>query len=70
MQATCDAAAEEGTYTELGDASKCEAPVGFFHLLKEWLLVFRLAVLLLNWFALFLNYYGIGLGSGGIPGSM
>lgn len=63
-------AAEEGVHSKDTADSQGEERVGLFALLREWHLAFRLLVLLLNWFALFLNYYGIAMGSGGIPGSM
>jgi hypothetical protein len=72
MQAVQQEAAEEGVHSKDAavDDSQRKEPVGLFALLSEWHLAFRLLVLLLNWFALFLNYYGIAMGSGGIPGSM
>jgi hypothetical protein len=72
LQAVRQEAAEEGVHCKdlAMDDSQREEPVGLFALLREWHLAFRLLVLLLNWFALFLNYYGIAMGSGGIPGSM
>jgi hypothetical protein len=53
-----------------GAVSAAASSVGLRQLLQDWHLAVRLAVLLLNWFALFMNFYGIALGSGGISGSM
>jgi hypothetical protein len=33
-------------------------------------MLFRFIVLLLNWFALYLSYYGITVSSGALPGSV
>jgi hypothetical protein len=73
LQTIPEAAAEEGaicTHPAAGDGAEPEGPVGMVQLLKERRLAIRLVVLLVNWFSLMLNYYGISMGSGGIPGSM
>lgn len=47
-----------------------EAPVDLRQLLRRPRLAQRLLILLVNSFTLMLNYYGISMGAGGIPGSM
>lgn len=66
-------AAEEGRAAAGSSSSSnkaSEAPVRVWQLLKRPQFAMRLGVLLLNWFSLMLNYYGISMGAGGIPGSM
>jgi hypothetical protein len=75
LQTIPEAAAEEGTICAHPDAAagaeqQPDGPVGMVQLLRERRLAIRLVVLLVNWFSLMLNYYGISMGSGGIPGSM
>jgi hypothetical protein len=62
VTATCAAAAT-------GEVST-EEPLGLCQMLKQRRLAIRFFVLLLNWFGLMMMYYGVGLGAGGIPGSM
>lgn len=79
-QPTLEAIAEEGLCSTNVVAASCDAsaasdvtaqePLGLCQMLKQRRLATRFFVLLLNWFALMMNYYGIGLGAGGIPGSM
>jgi hypothetical protein len=47
-----------------------DAPVDLVQLLRRPRLAQRLLILLVNSFTLMLNYYGISMGAGGIPGSM
>jgi OCT family organic cation transporter-like MFS transporter 4/5 len=76
LQPALEVIAEEGmcgaqvAATPDNAASESEPSLGLFQLLKERRLAIRLLVLLINWFSLMLNYYGIAMGSGGIPGSM
>lgn len=78
LQPTLEAIAEEGLCSDEARqsvasddaASESEGSLGLCQLLKERRLAIRLVVLLINWFSLMLNYYGIAMGSGGIPGSM
>lgn len=50
--------------------TKQEDHSSMLHLLRQpWLAVIFL-VLCLSWFVVFLTYYGISLGTGGLPGSM
>lgn len=66
-----EVAAEEGVCGQPAAAGSQEAaPLGLCALLRERRLAIRLAVLLVNWFSLMASYYGIAMGSGGIPGSM
>lgn len=73
---SADAAAEEGVSVSTGTAAghlsgaQERADVGLWQLLKQRQFAARLFVLLVNWFGLMLNYYGISMGAGGIPGSM
>lgn len=53
-----------------GTGSQIDKPVSWLQVLRQRRLAFRLVVLLLSWFALYLSYYGITVGSGGIPGSV
>lgn len=59
-----DAAMEEGGVPT--SKPLAEAPLGVW----QRQLAFRMLVLLLNWFALYLCYYGITVSSGGIQGSV
>jgi hypothetical protein len=63
-----DAAMEEGT----GKESKqlAEVSPGVWEVLRQRQLAFRLAVVLFNWFALYLNYYVITVASGTLAGSV
>lgn len=76
LQTIPEAAAEEGAICAHPDAAAAgvgqepDGPVGMVQLLRERRWAIRLVVLLVNWFSLMLNYYGISMGSGGIPGSM
>lgn len=45
------------------------ATAGLLQVLRQRQLAFRLGVLLLNWFAMYLSYYGITVSSGSITGS-
>lgn len=47
-----------------------EPPVTLAQMLRRPRLAHRLLILLVNSFGLMLNYYGISMGAGGIPGSM
>ncbi len=69
LQRPQEVSAEEGVCGQSA-ASETEGPLGLCHLLGERRLAIRLLVLLINWFSLMLNYYGIAMVSGGIPGSM
>jgi OCT family organic cation transporter-like MFS transporter 4/5 len=76
LQPALEVIAEEGMCSGQGAAtldnaaSELEPASGLCQLLGERRLAIRLLVLLINWFSLMLNYYGIAMGSGGIPGSM
>jgi hypothetical protein len=63
-----DAAMEEGGVPT--SKLSAEAPLEVWEVLRQRQLAFRMLVLLLNWFALYLCYYGITVSSGGIPGSV
>jgi hypothetical protein len=63
-----DAAAEEGRGAD--SKQSVDAPPGVWEVLRQRQLAFRLAVLLLNWFALYLSYYGITVASGILAGSV
>jgi len=72
----CNADAAEGASCKDVDAvgsgrgGQIDKPVSWLQVLRQRRLAFRLIVLLLSWFALYLSYYGITVGSGGIPGSV
>lgn len=51
-------------------SDEVEAPVSLSHLLRSPRLAHRLLILLVNSFTIMLNYYGISMGAGGIPGPM
>lgn len=70
LHTICEAAEEGRLSGQAAAESKSEAPQGILQLVKQRRLAIRLVVLFLNWFSLMLNYYGIAMGSGGIPGSM
>lgn len=75
LQPALEVIAEEGLCSDgvaatPDDAASESESLGLCQLLKERRLAIRLLVLLINWFSLMLNYYGIAMGSGGIPGSM
>lgn len=69
---------EGGSTSSVGDTGEvpagcpqaAEAPVHLRQLLRRPRLVHRLAILLVNSFALTGNFYGISMAAGGIPGSM
>lgn len=61
---------DAGTSTSGGNEGSSEPPVKLVHLLHHPRMAGRLLVLLITSFTLMLNYYGISLGAGGIPGSM
>lgn len=70
LQRPQELSAEEGVCGQQPAGGEDEAPLGLCQLLRERRLAIRLIVILINWFSLMLNYYGIAMGSGGIPGSM
>jgi hypothetical protein len=53
-----------------GGSSPADRSLGVWQVLREHPLLFRFLVLLLNWFALYLSYYGTTVSSGGLPGSV
>jgi len=61
---------DAGTSSSGGIEGSGEPPVKLVHLLHHPRMAGRLLVLLITSFTLMLNYYGISLGAGGIPGSM
>jgi len=69
----CNAdAAEEASSKDVDSVgaatgSQVGQPVSWLQVLRQRRLAFRLMVLLLSWFALYLSYYGITVSSGGIP---
>jgi MFS family permease len=65
-----DARGSGGSSGAAGAVTGAGAPISLRHLLAQPRLVKRLLVLLLTSFSLMLNYYGISMGAGGIPGSM
>lgn len=70
-----DTAMEEGTQFDIAahechTADAAASAFGVWQVLCEPQLAYRLGVLLLNWYALYLAYYGITVSSGGIPGSV
>lgn len=52
------------------DSKQPGSAMGLRQILGQRRLGIRLAVLLVTWFSLMAQYYGLGLGAGGIPGSM
>lgn len=72
----CDLEASEadgttdGGSSESSDLAATAEPVRLAHMLTHPRLAIRLMILLFTAFALMLNYYGISMGAGGIPGSL
>jgi hypothetical protein len=56
--------------TSDADSSQTEQPATLLQLLRRPRLALRLCILLITCFSVMLNYYGISMGAGGIPGSM
>jgi hypothetical protein len=56
--------------TSDAESSQTEQPVTLLQLLRRPRLALRLCILLITAFSVMLNYYGISMGAGGIPGSM
>jgi hypothetical protein len=64
------AADSAGVAAAGASSGAADAPVDLAQMLRRPRLAQRLLILLVNSFTLMLNYYGISMGAGGIPGSM